>query len=221
MIVVIGILAAISVVAYNGIRDGAALASVRADTTNIEKQLELFRVSKEVYPTAINDCPTPNSVALCLSSGSNTVRYGKLDGTTPSRGATGPAYELTVLNDRAFLYSSTAEITGSSEFVKYMDLAPIIDKYGLVNYKLSFDIKSADVSGQNTMRVYSLNGSDARYYFDPMFIPVSTSFTHYELTFKPVLISSTVTASWLAFYGIAYGSGNIPTIRNLKLELAK
>ncbi|NCU29160.1 prepilin-type N-terminal cleavage/methylation domain-containing protein [Candidatus Saccharibacteria bacterium] len=219
VVVVIGILATISVVAYNTVRDKAEFASVQSDTTNIAKQLELFKTTNDAYPTAIDDCPTPGVTTLCLSSGSNTIKYKKLDGITQGGRAIGPAYELTVLGDKSFLYSSSAEIAGTTEFVGYTDLAPIFDQYGLVNYKLSFDIKSANVDSQNTITVYLHNGSDIRHYFAKS-IPISTSYAHHELIVKPSLSDASVAASWLRFYGV-WSSGNIPTIKNLRLELAK
>ncbi len=223
VIVIIGILATISVVAYNTVRDKAEFASVQSDVANITKQLEVFKTTNDVYPTAINDCPTPGATTLCLSSESNTVQYKKLNGASPHPGIIiGSAYGLTVLGDKTFLYDSRAEITRNGvEFVQYMDLAPIIDKYGLVNYKLSFDIKSADTSVKNKVSVYSQNGSDARYSLGINPITVSTSYLHYELIFKPSLTNASITESWLAFHGMAYGSGNIPTIKNVRLELAK
>lgn len=221
VIVIIGILAAISVVAYNTVRDKAEFASVQSDVANITKQLEVFKATNDAYPTAINDCPTPGATSLCLSSGSNTVQYKKLDEALVDRRTLSPAYELTVLGDRTFSYSSNAEITSANEWVKYTDLAPIIDKYGFVNYKLSFDIKSANTSSKNTIAVYMHNGSNHKYVMPHTTIPVTTNYTHHGLTFKPWLDNASLTESWLRFYGAAFGSGNIPTIKNVRLELAK
>jgi general secretion pathway protein G len=49
VIVVIGILAAITIVAYNGIQSRARETSLRSDLTNIAKQLEMYHVDGD-YP---------------------------------------------------------------------------------------------------------------------------------------------------------------------------
>jgi type II secretion system protein G len=50
VVVVIGILAAIVIVAYNGITNSAHESTVKSDLANIAKKVELFRVEKGVYP---------------------------------------------------------------------------------------------------------------------------------------------------------------------------
>ena len=55
MVVVIGILAAISVVAYNGITNSANDAAVKSDLANISKKIELYRVEKGELPAANMD----------------------------------------------------------------------------------------------------------------------------------------------------------------------
>ena len=52
VIVIIGILATISVVAYNTVRDKAEFASVQSGVANITKQLEVFKTTNDVYPTS-------------------------------------------------------------------------------------------------------------------------------------------------------------------------
>lgn len=81
VIVVIGILAAISLVSYTGISQKAAGASFQADLANAVRQLHLFSVENGSYPDTIN-CPGNTSTNLCLkSSGSNIYGYKKY-GTT-------------------------------------------------------------------------------------------------------------------------------------------
>jgi len=50
VIVVIGILAAISAIAYNGIQEQARAATAQSDFANIRKKLELYKVSEGHYP---------------------------------------------------------------------------------------------------------------------------------------------------------------------------
>jgi prepilin-type N-terminal cleavage/methylation domain-containing protein len=51
VIVVIGILAAITVVAYNGVRDRASNTSVQSDLSSFAKKLALFHADYARYPT--------------------------------------------------------------------------------------------------------------------------------------------------------------------------
>lgn len=221
VIVVIAILAAIMIVAYNGIQKSAGRASVRSDVANITRQLEIFMVDTDSYPTAVDDCPEPSGTAICVNaSNGNAIHYASFKASTgASRRILASAYELRVMRDDSFLYTSTIEATNDREFVRYADLAPILDKYGLVNYKLSFDIKSADTSSQSTVRLYFQNGTGARYSITGQAIPVSTEYSRHDTTFKPNLIEPSTAESWLSFYG-TYNTGNIPTIKNVTLELA-
>ena len=47
VIVIIGILAAITIVAYNGIQSRARETSLKSDLANVAKQIELFRADAE------------------------------------------------------------------------------------------------------------------------------------------------------------------------------
>jgi prepilin-type N-terminal cleavage/methylation domain-containing protein len=85
VIVVIGILAAITIVSYAGISRKAISASLQNDLDNASKQLKLFQVDKSTYPNSISDCPTPATVNLCLksSSGNNYIGYSANNSSNP------------------------------------------------------------------------------------------------------------------------------------------
>ena len=89
VIVVIAILAAITVVAYNGIQVRASKSAAQADVANALKKLELFKVEKDSYPTSISDCPTPSATTLCLSaSNGGSLNYNiNASNLTKSRGS--------------------------------------------------------------------------------------------------------------------------------------
>tara|TARA_B100001105_G_C22399624_1_gene448699 strand:+ start:4826 stop:6250 length:1425 start_codon:yes stop_codon:yes gene_type:complete len=54
VIVVIAILAAITIVAYNGIQDQARLATVKSDLSNAAKKMEVYRIqNNDTYPTTL------------------------------------------------------------------------------------------------------------------------------------------------------------------------
>ncbi len=219
------ILAAVTVVAFRGIQQRATLASLQADSGAISKKLELFRVDSGQFPAAIDDCPTPSATNLCLATNiSATTSYFAFNSSVAPRFGAAmhntslPAYEIIVKNASQFYYYSTAEITSSNEFVQYVDLAPLIDAYGLRRYQFSFDVKSASTATQTTVRMYMQNGSDARYSFG-VDVPVTTSYQRQTVTVTPAGPNTSVVRSILAFYGV-YGSGNRVTIRNLSIQLA-
>lgn len=64
VIVVIGILAAITVVAYSGIQDRGNNAKRKADLAAMAKSLELYYVDNGRYPTVVG----PGAPTVCLSS---------------------------------------------------------------------------------------------------------------------------------------------------------
>lgn len=94
VIVVIAILAAITIVAYNGVMSQARAASVRSDVAQVVRQLEIERTNSgsDRYPVSL---PTKIS-----SSGTNTITYGY--------NPTSNRYCITVANEMTVYYASTA-----------------------------------------------------------------------------------------------------------------
>ena len=75
VIVIIGILASVVVVAYNGISQRAQDASMQSDLAQAKKQIESFYTINGYYPEA-NNCPTPTKRQVCLKpSGNNILTY--------------------------------------------------------------------------------------------------------------------------------------------------
>lgn len=72
VIVVIGILAAITVVAYNGIQQRAKVALVSFDLSNASKQLKIDQVNLSAYPLTV--AAANNGAGLSASSGT-TYQY--------------------------------------------------------------------------------------------------------------------------------------------------
>lgn len=80
VIVVIGILAAISVVSYSGIAQKARETALISDLTNAKTTLQMYQVENGSYPTSINindGCPIPADARFCLkpSTGINFSSY--------------------------------------------------------------------------------------------------------------------------------------------------
>jgi len=221
VISVIAILASISVVAYNGVQKEAAKSATLSDTSASFKKIELAKGNNDgAFPASVTDCPTPASGNICLpTDASNQIIYNTIPKNTYSPSAPiKPGYEIASLNSRQFSYVAQVEQTGSNEFLRFADFAPYVDKYGLVEYKLSFDIKSANIANRSTVSVYFQNGGGARYSFGTS-VPVTTSFVRQTVLFTPTVSNLSVATSHLAFYG-TYGTGNISTVKNVTLELA-
>ena len=133
----------------------------------------------------------------------------------------------TKIGGRNLLPDSARELTGtpgsSAEFVRYADLAPIFDEHGLIEYTLSFDMKSANISNKDTILVYCQNNKPTNKYNLTVYsgngtnIKVTTEYVRYSITFTPTINNSSSTKSDLCFYG-TYNTGNIPFVKNVKLE---
>jgi prepilin-type N-terminal cleavage/methylation domain-containing protein len=84
VIVVIGILAAITVVSYSGITQKAKDSSLQSDLANASSQLELYKIEYGSYPSVLdaNNCPVlpvaDTKYCLKLSPG-NAISYSYLE----------------------------------------------------------------------------------------------------------------------------------------------
>jgi len=84
VIVVIGILAAITIVSYTGISSKANIASLSSDLTNASTQLKMFNVDNSAYPTTIStDCAAnpDNPTNKCIKLSPNTTYFYKASPT--------------------------------------------------------------------------------------------------------------------------------------------
>lgn len=73
VIVVIGILAAITIVSYTGITGRAVVSSLQSDLVSASQQLKLFQVDNSAFPTTLN-CSIPDSTTnKCIKPSSGTV----------------------------------------------------------------------------------------------------------------------------------------------------
>lgn len=79
VIVVIGILAAITIVSYAGISQRAVVTSLQSDLTNASQQLKLYQTLYGSFPTAmVGNCPTAPTVdnTYCIkTSAGNSFTY--------------------------------------------------------------------------------------------------------------------------------------------------
>lgn len=102
VIVVIGILAAITIVSYTGITQRTKVAALQSDLSNAANQLKMFKVNSpdEDYPTDIV-CPTPGSTEICIKASSDNI-YAY----TPDNSSNPKTFVLTATNDTT-VYSIT------------------------------------------------------------------------------------------------------------------
>lgn len=77
VVVVIAILAAITIVAYNGIQNRARDSVVKNEASLGLKQIKMFAsTNNDSFPSSITSCPTPTAGAACiLNNSTNTLAY--------------------------------------------------------------------------------------------------------------------------------------------------
>jgi len=80
VIVVIGILAAITIVSYTGLSGKANVASLQSDLSSAKKQLALYQVEHSAFPTSLTAdgnkyCPTGGTEYCFKTSTGNTFTY--------------------------------------------------------------------------------------------------------------------------------------------------
>jgi len=94
VIVVIGILAAITIVSYTGISNRAKVAALQSDLTNASTQLKISQATNASGDYPANNCPTPGATEICLkpSNGNNFTTY------TPNNAANPKTFTLTATN---------------------------------------------------------------------------------------------------------------------------
>ncbi len=129
VIVVIGILAAITIVSYTGLSSKATLASLQSDLSNSSKQLKIFQTVNGNYPATIslNCSTTPDTITnkcLKLSSG-NTITsltndYFVNNNTIPQ------TFSLTIKNSSTNIISLVTESSKPSILVP-APLNPVAD----------------------------------------------------------------------------------------------
>lgn len=98
VIVVIAVLAAITIVAYNGIQSRAKASEASTALAQAKKKLELYKVDNGSYPTSgnlasagVNDGDvtfqyTSNGTTFCITGTVDTVSYKASESTSPSAG---------------------------------------------------------------------------------------------------------------------------------------
>lgn len=108
VIVVIGILAAITIVAFNGVQDRARASSVASDLTSAAKQLKIDQTINESYPATI---AAANEGRGLKASPGTTYSYSVNNNTTPQ------TFSLTANNGPVF-YMITQDTSAKANLAK-------------------------------------------------------------------------------------------------------
>jgi prepilin-type N-terminal cleavage/methylation domain-containing protein len=95
VIVVIGILAAITIVAYSGITARANATKAQTNAAQIQKIAEAYNADNSVYPAAIGDFSGVLAKTAKLPSGLTLVKGGGVAGTSYASGALALAATVT------------------------------------------------------------------------------------------------------------------------------
>lgn len=111
VIVIIAILAAITIVAYNGITQRSQSAAVQSTVAQALKKVKAYAVTNEErYPTSVNACPSPGVTELCLSPGTNaTAVYAVENNAAPA----GFCYSVSTSRGEFYTDESGAVLPGS------------------------------------------------------------------------------------------------------------
>lgn len=126
VIVVIAILAAISIVAYNGIQERAHKTAVWTDLSSLAKKLELYKITNGAYPYASTGNATADkldTIDFEASAGSYAVQGGNLlyitDINASSGGTRYALLAVPKMGTAAVISSSNTSVhpyTGSAPF---------------------------------------------------------------------------------------------------------
>lgn len=158
------------------------------------------------------------STATAYIAPNKTVAYGSTYGTLPT-----PTREGYTFNGwKRQLYYSTAELKATGTFMACVDLAPYIDKYGLVEYTVEFDLKSADTTNGNIILGYMQNGAGTKYSGFYQNCNVTTEYKHFSYDFTATKGDKygIQSQAMLAFYGFGK-QGNLAIVKNIKVMLKK
>lgn len=195
--------------------------------TQNTKNIALCAVASEVE-TKFGEYSTTNemnaAIDLSATGITNTVSATYATKTALGETNTNVANAQNSINNltigaRNLLTNSKGEFAASGkEFLQTgHDLYPIFTEYGLIEYTISMDMKSPDISNAASIQVYLQNGSGSYHGFTKTFT-VTTDWKRYSFTFTPsVNADFSEKKSLLAFYG-TYNTGNFPHVKNIKLE---
>jgi prepilin-type N-terminal cleavage/methylation domain-containing protein len=161
-IVIIGILATVTIISYNGITQKAITAAMQSDLSNAVKQLKLFQVQNGAYPETV-DCSIPDSnVNLCLkASGENEYSYTYNNSISPqtfslveTNGST--YYKITNNSQPVIANNSDYGLVGHWKFDESNGIT-VADSTGNSNNGVTTGTNGIMGNFENTIDGFSLN----------------------------------------------------------------
>ena len=134
VIVIIGILAAITIVSYTGISQKATVASLQSDLANASQQLKIYQVINSAYPTSLDgsNCFVPTSVdgnSACLKTSAGNTFDRTVYAASVNNSTNPQIFTLDVTNANGTKYRITndsapvAVITTGSPFIQTITTA--------------------------------------------------------------------------------------------------
>jgi prepilin-type N-terminal cleavage/methylation domain-containing protein len=149
VIVVIGILAAITLVAYTGISSKATVASLRSDLSNSSTMLGMYYTDHGNYPVSLdsNNCPTgPTDASYCLKPSSGNSFTYQSDGSSSPQ-----TYNLYVTNTSSatnYRITNASPILATALVCPYnFIVVPGSSTYGTSNFcVMKYDASHSDAT---------------------------------------------------------------------------
>lgn len=129
VVVVIAILAAITIVAYNGIQEQALNAALREELATAAKQMQIAKINNGTYPEVLPDFVQPkNNISLSLGVTDDPNKFC-INGYVKSRPSIQKSYATDTLQDASlcdgatYLLSERGAITNIITDPKFTDLS--------------------------------------------------------------------------------------------------
>jgi type IV pilus assembly protein PilA len=146
VIVVVGILAAISIAAYNGIQGSAKTAATQSEVTQAVREIEAFRVatsSTDTYPVALDCSETPDAQTICLQADSGAELIYTYDSDTNS-------YCVSVTRESISYMSTTTDTSPSEGACPNETITNLIVNPSLETSGTAWELSAASLSGGRT-----------------------------------------------------------------------
>ncbi|PRA06579.1 hypothetical protein CQ019_04150 [Arthrobacter sp. MYb229] len=118
VIVVIGILAAITIVAYNGIQNRAYDTTIQSDLSSMAKSLELYKADTGVYPQNATELIAMKTAGNYLLRATRSA-YDPVNSFIYCQKSGGGAYAIVAKSKSGRSYISTHSNSAPTEFAGY------------------------------------------------------------------------------------------------------
>ena len=134
VIVVIAILASVTALTYVGVRDRALNASLKSDLYSAYNRLKQYQAENDVYPLAVDDCPTPSASNICVETSDDNSYFDEyeVDNTADT-----PTFSLKIKSSIIGTVFIVTQDTVPFELTAEPEPEP--EKYGWVQISAGYD----------------------------------------------------------------------------------